>query len=294
MKLNISHVDAPTGATGIYAGISNEAYHAGPGISKSGLDKIAKSPLHYWDSYINPKKVTRTETPAMAFGTAVHTAILEPDTFSSRYYIMPKVDGRTKAGQAAKAEAEAAVAETGATIIDEAMHANVKAVAASVRQHRLLADVLENGVPELSVYWIDRDTGILCRCRPDWLAAGLILDVKTTEDASPAAFQRSAYGWRYHTQAAFYLDGMAANGVDLRTFLFAAVEKSSPFACTAFRASEQMLQAGRDEYKRLLQIYAKCVGANVWPGYSDTYINLELPSWVQRDIDATAVDAEEW
>ena len=294
MSFHISKADAPTGATGIFAGISNEAYHAGPGISKSGLDRLAKSPLHYWDSYINPHATRRTETPAMMFGTAVHTAVLEPDTFNSRYYIMPKVDGRTTAGKQAKAAADDAASSGGLIVIDEAMHRNVMAVANSVRQHPTLGDMLNIGVPELSVYWIDQETGILCRCRPDWLNAGLILDVKTTEDASPAAFERSSYSWRYHVQAAFYVDGLHANNVDTAFFTFAAVEKSSPYACSAFMASSDMIVAGRAEYRRLLRIYAKCVGANVWPGYDDGPITLDLPAWATRDLDLSDINAEEF
>jgi hypothetical protein len=292
MQLHILQADLPPGTPGIYAGIPNEAYHAGPGISKSGLDKLARSPLHYWDAYISPKKVTRAETPAMQFGTAVHTAVLEPDTFASRYYVMPKVDGRTKDGKAAREMAQAAAFERGAIVIDEQMHASVRAVAEAVRRHPRLTDVLEAGVPELSVYWIDKDTGMLCRCRPDWLTAGVCLDIKTTEDASPAAFARSAYGWRYHTQAAFYLDGLAANGIDISYFLFAAVEKASPYACTAFCASQTMLEAGRMEYKRLLRIYAQCAGANIWPAYGDEYQLLDIPAWAQREIDMATVNAE--
>ncbi|MDQ8040096.1 MAG: hypothetical protein REH83_06790, partial [Rickettsiella sp.] len=36
---------------GIYD-ISNEAYHQGPGISRSALMKFKRSPYHYWYEYI--------------------------------------------------------------------------------------------------------------------------------------------------------------------------------------------------------------------------------------------------
>ena len=63
---------------GIYQGIPNESYHAGPGISKSGLWTIhTKSPAHY-------KFGVRKETNAFDFGEACHLAILEPNDFEKR------------------------------------------------------------------------------------------------------------------------------------------------------------------------------------------------------------------
>src|SRR3546814_1967815 len=63
--------------------ISNDDYHAGPGISKSHLDSIApelgQAPLHYWHKYVNPERERAEPTAAMVLGTAIHTAILEPD-----------------------------------------------------------------------------------------------------------------------------------------------------------------------------------------------------------------------
>ena len=46
--------------------------------------------------YLNQKPF---ESKAMAFGSAVHTALLEPDDFDDEYYVMPKLDRRTKIGQ---------------------------------------------------------------------------------------------------------------------------------------------------------------------------------------------------
>ena len=52
-----------------FVDIDNDAYHAGPGVSKSHLDLIAKkSPLHYWDRYINPDREPEEKTVPMIFG----------------------------------------------------------------------------------------------------------------------------------------------------------------------------------------------------------------------------------
>ena len=68
---------------GVYSDISNEAYHGGPGISKSGLDLIHRSALHY-HSVVTAAN-DRTPTPAQAIGTAAHAIILEPAEFTKNY-----------------------------------------------------------------------------------------------------------------------------------------------------------------------------------------------------------------
>lgn len=64
--------------------MTNEEYHAAPGLSNSGLKHLAVSPLRYWHRCINPNREKET-TPFLDFGQALHTAILEPDEFEERY-----------------------------------------------------------------------------------------------------------------------------------------------------------------------------------------------------------------
>lgn len=68
---------------GVYEGIPNAEYHAGPGISKSGLDLVHRSPMHY--NAVVTAANDRTPTPAQEIGTAVHMAILEPEEFAKTY-----------------------------------------------------------------------------------------------------------------------------------------------------------------------------------------------------------------
>lgn len=279
--MNIQKTSQAPSEPGIYAGLSNSAYHAGPGVSKSQLDKLAKTPFHFHSHYLSLKRVSTYETPAMRFGTAVHTAILEPELFAG-WVVMPDIDGRTKEGKAAKALAQEEAAVRGVEVISADDYAKVTAIADSFSRHTHLSSFLDTGHAELSVYWNDADTGILCRCRPDWLAPGCVVDLKTTEDASPRAFQRSAYSWRYFVQAAFYLDGLAANDVDARGFVFAAIEKSEPYACAGYAASEAMIAAGREEYRHLLRTLRQCQDEDRWPGYSESLAVLDLPGFANE------------
>lgn len=84
---------------GIYSNISNEDYHGGIGISKSGLDLIAKSPAHY--KAVVDGITVREPTKAQAIGTAFHELLLEPDLFWSKYVEPLKRDDYVDAKQPA-------------------------------------------------------------------------------------------------------------------------------------------------------------------------------------------------
>lgn len=269
--------------TGIYAGISNDAYHSGPGISKSGLDVVARSPLHYWAKYLDPNREPSEPTAAMRAGTAIHTAVLEPDLFAVRYHIAPQVDRRTKDGKAQWEEAVAAAEAAGAELISAADAEMCRRIAAQVREHPTARKVFATGEAEMSCYWTDRETGVLCKCRPDWLSLPMVVDLKSTEDASRDAFMRSAWNWRYHVQAAWYIDGIEqATGQRPDAFVFGAFEKSSPYACAFYYADTAMLEIGRAEYRRLLRIYAECLAADKWPGYDTAVTALTVPTWALK------------
>lgn len=292
--MKITTTDTAPSVPGIYAGISNADYHAGPGISKSGLDVLAVAPAKYYDTYISPTRVRRDETAAMRFGTLVHTAILEPHEIN-RWLVMDKVDRRYKEGKAAYAAALEEAEASGRLLVDRDEYDTIMAMSTSFYGARV-SEHFDTGVPELSVYWIDEDSGVFCRCRPDWLGSDAIVDLKTTDDASPDGFRRSAMKWRYHVQAAFYLDGLSANGIELPYFIFAAVEKHRPHLVMGHGAGHNFIESGRREYKRLLKLYADCASSQQWPSYGD-YAELELPRWANDsladfDIDAIASSTE--
>jgi exodeoxyribonuclease VIII len=67
--------------------LTNEQYHAAPGLSKSMLDAIAISPLAFWDAYVNPEREPREEKHCFAVGSGTHTLVLEPHMFEQTYAV---------------------------------------------------------------------------------------------------------------------------------------------------------------------------------------------------------------
>jgi len=261
--------------TGTYS-LSNADYHAHPAVSKSHLDKVAKSPAHYWEAYLNPDRSPQEPTAAMVLGTALHTAVLEPHLWAEQFAVPPHAfDRRTKAGKelAAAFEAEA----EGKVVLTPDDADRVQLMAKAVHDHPASRFLLNlEGKREHSYFWNDADTGIDCKCRPDWhsLDRRLVVDIKTTEDASPAGFAKSVAKFRYHVQSHWYLRALEGE-----QFLFVCVEKTAPYLVAVYVATPALVAAGgRTAEKNLAQI-AECRAADQWPGYGDEIQPIDLPSW---------------
>lgn len=262
---------------GIYPDMSNEDYHSGPGLSKSGMDLLAKSP------YLFRYRPKPEPSNALLIGSAFHAATLEPHTYADWFAVAPEINARTNAG---KAELEAfRQANAGKSILAAEDAKKVAAMAQAARCHPVAAQLLAGGVAETSIFHSDEATGELLKVRPDWMVDDLLVDLKSTEDASAGGFSRSCANYRYHVQAAYYLD--VANAVmDRRftAFIFIAVEKSPPYQVAVYHADYEMIIAGRMEYRRLVDLYHECRIADRWPGLNDGRIEaISLPRWATKN-----------
>ncbi|EKG6233621.1 PD-(D/E)XK nuclease-like domain-containing protein, partial [Salmonella enterica] len=151
---------------GIYYDIPNEAYHAGPGVSKSQLDDIADTPAIYLWRKNAP--VDTEKTKSLDTGTAFHCRVLEPEEFSKRFIIAPEFNRRTSAGKEEEKTFLEECARTGRTVLTAEEGRKIELMYQSVMALPLGQWLVESaGYAESSVYWEDPETGILCRCRPD-------------------------------------------------------------------------------------------------------------------------------
>jgi exodeoxyribonuclease VIII len=151
------------------------------------------------------------------------------------------------------------------------------------------------GEAETTHMWTEPTTGLQCKCRPDWISedGGIVVDLKTTEDASPREFRRSIAKWRYHVQAGWYMAGIeAAYGKRPSGFIFIAVEKKPPFAVGVYAADEQMIERGYETAMRDLQTLAECKASGRWPAYSDRIEPISLPAWMTGEANTQTTEIE--
>lgn len=262
-------------------------YFSHPAMSQSKLKDLKKSPRHFWLKHLAPNKIVEPETDAMRFGSAVHCALFEPDLFHAKYYVAPEdINRRTKAGRE-QWEGFIAAHPDGLIITQQQLD-DINAIVDSVMQKNTTKFLLRNGEFEKEIYWTDAETGIECKGKMDYFIepcerfpSGIIIDLKTTQNADQNEFSKAILNFGYYNQVAFYCAGIKNiyKTDDYPIFIFIPVEKNPPFECSFFAADENILEIGLKENNKLLNIYKSCINDGHWPGYNDKIQPINLPIW---------------
>ncbi|MGV2880655.1 exodeoxyribonuclease VIII [Pantoea vagans] len=266
---------------GIYHGLSNEAYHAGPGVSKSQLDEIAINPAVYlWRRHA---PVDTEKTGALDMGSALHCMLLEPEQFDRRFIVAPSFNRRTSQG---KADEQAFLNETRiqrVTVLDAEQGRKLQLMRESVLAHHAARYLLEAyGACESSIYWSDSETEELCRIRPDKYLTDrpVVIDVKKTSDMS--RFVRHIEEFRYHVQVAMYREGFYRWCGEYPQFVFIAVSESidcGRYPVRLFELDDEYLSVGETLFRRDLNTFHHCRLTGEWSGIE----TIHRPAWARKE-----------
>lgn len=253
-------------------------YHAMDAASASQLRVIHNStPAHLKLRMSEPF----TPTYDLILGELIHQAILEPHKPVTHLALVPEThegeawNWRKKACREWRAAREA----EGLVVVTKSDMDEVNRAADAVRQNIEAAELLAESGREVTLRWDDAD-GLACKARLDCVpASGVLVDLKTTRDASPSGFAKSAWAHGYHLQAAWYLMGWDAVGAGtMRGFKFIAYEKEVGL-CKVYDCTPSFLNAGRDAVLRAYETYKRCKRINQWPGYGTDAAPLDVPTW---------------
>lgn len=288
---------------GIYQ-LTNDQYHAGPGVSKSTLWALhKKTPLH-------ARYGVHKQTDPQKLGEAIHTAVLEPGLFEKRYSLGPNAHGSSKEWKTAVEIASAA----GKICLKPDAWSEALYARDAVLSHPTVRKLVTTGTPsiEQSAYAIDEATGELVRVRPDLYSHdfSVMADLKSTASAQSDDFKKSVAEYGYHLQRVMYpMIWEDAKGGRVDAFIFICVEPKPPHAVAIFELQAPDVEEGVAIYRQSLdswhrqmqlertarheneirknqgkehmpddvldrQIRAKC-----WPGYTTKVQPLTMPSW---------------
>ena len=219
--------------------------------------------------------------PFFVFGQAFHTLTLEgPVAFNGEFAVTPdppcpaerKPKGWRNTNEYNVVVEGFKAKNIGKSFVSLEDYKHLKGMDTSLKSHPLAKKFLEEGIPEQTIIWIDEETGLRCKCRPDWIPCGdndTLVDAKSAKSAAYHSFKRSMWDYGYDRQGAFYLDGYnAATGSDFDTFAFAVVEKLPPYRTGTYIIGEETMSDAREEYKKLLRQVKHCIETDHWPTHS--------------------------
>lgn len=267
-------------ATGFYPDVPEADYHADrDSLSVSGAKVILRSPALFRWQQDNP-----VVKDTFDVGTAAHRLVLG---VGAPIRVIDADSWRTKAAQAERDEARAA----GETPLLAADYATVQAMADRLSEHRLAMRLLSHGRPEVSAYAVDEDTGVMRRCRFDWLGDAVLTDYKTAHTVDPrdlAGRWGAVKKWAYDMQAAWYLDLARDLGHPAELFAFIFQAKTPPYSVTVARVPDADLADARAANAEALQRFRDCRDSGLWPDYlpDDTcaVLDLERPHYEEERI----------
>lgn len=269
-----ARLDSP----GMHTDVSWADYLRHGALSQSDLCELARSPAHLRHRRTAPDE----PSDEMVVGKAIHCAVLEPERFQRVYAIGNTSDRRTKAWKAFEE------AHPDQVCLTENQGRSALGIASSVRGRPYIRTLLEypKALREVSMAWQLQD-GTLCKGRCDLVIPELhvIVDLKSTRDASLFSFARSIAEYRLHVQAAWYSWGYALlNGGAAPSYYLIAYEREPPYGSAVYKLTADAIAMGRSEIDFLLQLHQACVAADAWPDRSEVPVDVGLPTWYDPDF----------
>ena len=251
------HQHVAIGDTIYFPGMDNAYYHQSPGVSSSTLRRFRQSQLHAMQEVVEP-------TPAMQFGSAAHSLIVEGENAFNNEVAVISGSPYTNANKQLKRD----YLDRGMLVItqdkrDMLFHMKDNLI----EEARKFLDVDQGEYPgvfvkpyENALYWWEQD--VLLKLRSDVIRhpvvqpysdeSIVVIDYKTTSDCSVSGFTRSIRRYQYDLQAAFYRRGYQRAGFKVEDFLFVAQETKHPYATKIFKMNDEDMDRGWEQLEKSL------------------------------------------
>jgi hypothetical protein len=268
-------------------------------MNSTSLKNILRSPRYFlsqWKEISDDK-----EADHFRIGRAAHLMLLEPDIFRRLHVVEPEFIGVTKDGKPTKnpnaldvkkqKEEWLAKQSPDAIILKQEELDQLVGMIESVLDHPVANAMLKNGVAEATIKWTDRDTGIMCKGRPDFITFEPngdyhLIDFKTSRNIQRGSFTKDIISMQYHLSMAFYADGlMEVYGRLPSSISLFPVEKTSPHEAAVFIFEDEWYEIGKQMYKAGLNLYKKCIDEGKWPRFQHNAQTIAMPQWAQDYIE---------
>lgn len=305
----------------IIRNMPDAVYHKCKGLSRSGLKLLLDSPAKYYYKYISGEYTEpEKEKTSFKIGKAAHKYILEgADAFEKKYWHNPFSELTKKELEKLLAE-KYGYREKGLVcdLMDRLLEFEgikpkeielskseintVIGLARAIKQNKdSLRAFSQKGESELSIFWVDKETGLWLKCRPDFLPynCALVPDYKTTTDAKPEKVWSDIIDYGYYMQAAMYRCGIeAVTGIAVEEFFIILQEKTPPFISQIYVPDTHLIEIGEKHMRLALEKYLECQKTGIWPGYFPDIIQMSFeprPDDISTNFDpATGTSYAPW
>ena len=293
---------------GLYREIPFAEYSAWDAFRKSDVPDLLRSPMHWAWAQAHPY-----QSAAMNMGSMIDCLVCDgPAEFDAQFAVRPD----TYASEETKGRGEAKITTTvvkpwtmssntckaiwnslqasGKAIVSAADVLTARGAAAALKAHPMVAQWMGEAETQVSMVWIDSETGVLCKGRLDLLLqAGdlLIADFKGTDNADRGPFRRTMTNLRYHIQGGLYQDGFASlNGGLYPPFYLAAVEMDEPHGCAVYPIGPDSLATGLIEARKAMVVWKEIHRTGKYLGYPVVQDELDvLPYAINQDVRAVGL-----
>lgn len=308
-------------------GMPIDVYHKHPALSESGLKTLLDCPARYYYKYLSGDYEPK-EKPSFKIGKACHKYILEgEDAFYKEYwhnpyseYTKPEILRILKEKFNYDAPKTTLVSDLMDILLKsdgierKPIHLNqnelnqVIGTARAIKNNKKAYNAFhQKGESEISLFWIDEETGLMLKCRPDFLPTNhkLVPDYKTCQSVNPEIFYGDFIKYGYHIEAAMYMAGIkAVFNDDVETFFFVAQEKEPPYITQVYVPDDAIVTYGDKAVRLGINKFIECQQKGFFGTYSESVIEMTIapkpdemignydrensicyaPYWVDREI----------
>lgn len=266
------------------AGVKFSDYLKLSGLNWSRLKHMRTSPA----AYIWHAENGGADSDDLALGRLTHTLLFEPQHFDDDYAVW---HGRRQGKDWEGFEASNAAK----TIITAKDYGRALAMSEAVRSSSVAAPYLEGAELEATLQWTDPATGMPCKGRADILRAAdrVLADLKTCASIDARRFGAAAFRLGYPGQFAHYGAGVRhSRGWTPAKSVVIAVEKVPPHEVAVFPFAPEQLDTAAEEVAMLMQRVQECTASGVWPGRYVDEVPLQLPTYVDGEIEVEFIEEE--
>lgn len=307
---------------GVYLNLDIETYHGDTAVSSSGIKKLINSAEKYWvDSPLNPNREKKQDTDALRLGKAYHAHLLEPHIFEQEFFVLqegdPKKPSITQRNAAKPSPATLDAIEFWDNVVgnravlkpDE--YKKMKGMRERMLEYKLIPLTISNGLAEVSVFWRDEETGLMCRCRFDYWRSGFITDYKTCQEIDKESQRDIFYDfprYGYDISGAMYMEGarklrdmiskgeghidplIPENFLDdfmkqgTERFMFLYQEKEAPYEMQGrvLSVGEDTALTGMHKFRKGLDVYRDHIerfGAERWESQHPEIVDISIDNF---------------